>query len=105
MGLTRTIVDQSAGLERFKVRIADFQFDNSYATGGEALAPADLGLSAFRFVMLEEDADGYVVKFDRANNKLMLFVEEAVAAGGPLLEVAAATDVSAVVVRVLAIGI
>lgn len=81
MALTVTRVQPTpTAVGRFKISIADVTFDNSYATGGESITPTDLGLSAFLFVLVEEDADGYVVKFDRTNNKLMAFRNPAIAA-------------------------
>lgn len=91
------------------VRVARVTFDSSYATGGESLTPASVGMSSFTFVDPQVDASvaahaGRIIQFDYTANKLLVFVEEAVAAGGPLLEAAAATDLSTLVVRVLCVG-
>ncbi len=72
MGLTRAIVKQTVR-GNDKVVYADFTFDSSYLTGGEALAAADFGLRAINFLTIEQDADGYLVKWDRENDKLMAF--------------------------------
>lgn len=82
-------------------------FDNSYASGGESLTPASVGLSEIMFVIPQPDAnalEGYVVQYDYTAQTLMAFVEESAAAGGPLLE-AGAVDLSTLVVRVLVLGI
>jgi hypothetical protein len=94
---------------RQRVRVVTVTFDASYPTGGESFTPANVGLSAFSVVIPSINAGvaahaGRVVQFDYTNNKLMVFVEEAVAAGGPLLEVADTTDLSTLVLRVLCIG-
>lgn len=92
---------------RQKTRIVTVTFDSSYDTGGESLTPADVGLSSFTIVdpcVDAADLPGYIVHFNYTTNKLMVFVEEAVAAGGPLLEVAAATNLATLKVRVLVVG-
>lgn len=70
-------------------------FDTSYPTGGEPITDAGLGLSkAPDFVVIPPKA-GYVFEYDGTNKKILAYVEEAVAAGGPLLEVANTTNLSA----------
>jgi hypothetical protein len=84
-------------------------FDASYPTGGESLTPADLGLAQIDILLVSVVSEGVhagaVVQYDYTAKKLKVFVEEAVAAGGVLLEIANATDLSALKVRVLAIGL
>jgi hypothetical protein len=85
-----------------KVKYKTFTFDSSYPTGGESLTPAEVGLSEILFVDIEPDAagaTGYVVQYNYTTKKLLVFVEEAVAAGGALLEVANATNLATLVVR------
>lgn len=94
---------------RQRVATARVTFDSSYATGGESLTPANVGLSSFTYVAIEVDASvaahrGRIVQFDYTANKMLVLEEEAVAAGGPLLETANATDLSTMVVRVLCVG-
>ena len=92
---------------RQKTRIVTVTFDSSYDTGGESLTPASVGLSTFTFVDPQPDANalpGYILIFNYTTNKIMVFVEEAVAAGGPLLEASAATNLSTLVARVLCVG-
>lgn len=93
---------------RLKARVVTVTFDASYPTNGESLAPADLGFSDIYTVLPSPRpvaGTGYVVQWDGVNNKLLAFVEEAVAAGGPLLEVANTTDLSALVVECVVLGI
>ena len=109
MALTVANVNSRAAdvFGRHKVAAVTVTFDSSYATGGESFAPANVGLSEFDIVLISEDSaagPGYQVKFNYTTKKLQVFEEEAVAAGGPLLEAANATDLSALKVRVLAIG-
>lgn len=92
---------------RQRIRVIEYTFDDEYATGGTALTPNEVGLSEIVFVAVSPDAstvEGYVVQYDYANEKLQVFVEEAVAAGGPLVEVANATDLSTFKVRLLIVG-
>lgn len=92
-------------LGRVAGRAAKITFDSSYPTGGESLTAGELGFSELFFVLPSPRASGYVVQYDYANGTLKVYVEEAVAAGGPLVEVANATDLSALVVDVLVIGV
>ncbi len=88
-----------------RVVFADVTLDASYATGGMTLNPRDVGLSSrFDFVQCAPSG-GYVFEFDHTNNKIKVFVEEAVAAGGPLLELANASNISTVITRVRAEGV
>lgn len=70
-------------------------FDNSYPTGGESLTAAELGFSKAPDVVKIPPKSGYVFEYDATNQKVKAYVEEAVAAGGPLLEVGNTTDLSA----------
>ncbi len=77
-------------------------FDSSYATGGEALTATTLGLESIHIVLLSMENSGYVAQYDYTNSKIALY--EAGADGAILDEVGSGTNVSAVVVRVLAFG-
>jgi hypothetical protein len=76
--------------------IADIALDSSYPTGGEAISASQFGLNSIDFVMPSFSA-GYDAEYDHANKKLKMFT-----AGS---EVTDTTDLSAVTVRVLAIGL
>lgn len=109
--------------------IVDIVFDASYPTGGEPITPQQLGLTTIDF-LLPSPAAGYIPEFDHTNLKLKMFtptnaqvahshtentaasyVQNATSAvGGPVAaaaggEVANTTDLSAVTVRVLAMGL
>lgn len=109
MALTVVSTDaRSADLfGRHRVYIGKVTFDASYTTGGLSFTPASVGMAEFDFVEVEPDAaalPGHVVQYNYTTKKLMVFVEEAVAAGGPLLEIANASNLATLVVRVLCIG-
>lgn len=70
-------------------------FDDNYATGGASLTFGELGMRAPKMVRIENKA-GYNFEYDMTNKKVIVYVEEAVAAGGPLLELANATDLDAI---------
>lgn len=93
---------------RHKVRNVTVTFDDSYPTGGEAFAPADVGLAEFTQILISEDASGYVVQYDYTAEKLVAYGVQQDADGAtsdPLDEVDDETDLSAVVVRITCIGI
>ena len=77
-------------------------FDDSYATGGESLTATTLGLESLHILLLSIENSGYVAQYEYTNSKIALY--EAGADGAILDEVGNTTDVSAVVVRVLAFG-
>ena len=62
-------------------------FGNPYTSGGESLTATDLGLSQVDIVDIQPKG-GYLFSYDYANKKVLVHVEEAVAAGGPLPEAA-----------------
>ena len=88
------------GNNKYVIKTATF--DSSYATGGEALTATTLGLESIHIVLLSIENSGYVAQYDYTNSKIVLY--EAGGDGAILDEVGNTTDVSAVVVRVLAFG-
>lgn len=74
----------------------EITLDSSYPTGGEAV---DVGLDRIWSAHLESD-DGYIFKYDYANDKILAYYADYDAvADGALIEVADTTDLSAVVIR------
>lgn len=102
MALTLTPVKgASYALSNKKARVYDITADNSYATGGYSLTPAQVGLRVIDQTVThglrKSDGSAIVqVSHDRANNKLILF------SGGA--QVTNATDLSAYSGRVTFIG-
>ena len=70
--------------------VTEVTFDASYATGGEAFTPANVGLNVFDAVLVEQPS-GYFVQFDRANNKLIVRSPQAAIAAHSHTENTAAT--------------
>lgn len=104
MALTVTTVRRTVYGNR-RVVIADVTFDSSYLTGGESLTPSDLGLTAVDRIDAGVSTGGYVIVYDHTNSKLMAFQgDNTNAAAAPLIQVPNATNLSAVSVRVDAIG-
>ena len=95
-GLTYSIVDNTVEGNK-RVITADITFDASYPTGGEVVSPADLGLQSILFMHVNSKA-GNLIQFDAAAVKLMAYVSSTG------LQVASTTDLSAVSVRVRAVG-
>lgn len=85
-----------------KVVYGTVTFDSSYATGGEALDETQIGLHRLDFINFNQGEDGYVVHWDKANEKLMLFESGTASAG--LDEQDSTNDMSAVVVEFQAFG-
>jgi hypothetical protein len=77
-------------------------FDSSYASGGESLTAADLGLESLHIVLVHGEDSGYIPQYDYTNSKLAVY--EAGADGAALDEVADTTDLSAFYARVIAYG-
>lgn len=84
-----------------KVVYATVTFDNSYPTGGEAIAAADFGGELRSLDRIETQgvntAGNRLVVWDRANSKLLLFTALGTQATN-------ASDQSAIVVEITAIG-
>jgi len=80
-------------------------FDSSYATNGEAVTLAQLGLTRLDWLTVNT-TDGHVPAWDGSTStpKVKLFWVDTTVDGAPLAEVPSTTDVSAVVVRFHAVG-
>lgn len=103
--LSRSYQRESVGLDQFRVNIIDVTFDSSYPTGGEALTPEDCGMQSIEAVLPQLGDTGYVVLYDRTNEKLLAYMgDNNNASDGPLIEVANTTDLSTLDVRILVIG-
>lgn len=77
--------------------IVDVTLDSSYPTGGYALTPATLGVDgATDFIQAVATTTGHTFSYDYVNSKLLAF------SGGT--QVSNATDLSAVVIRLIAQG-
>lgn len=80
-----------------RIVVTEITFDSSYATGGEALTPANLGLASIDALIpsgvaaAAAGAAAVAVKFDRTNNKLQAFRVGAIAASGDPETLAAAS--------------
>src|SRR5574337_242409 len=97
MALTIAFVKRYA-LPAGKGVIADITFDNSYPTGGESLAPADVGMISIQHVSADQKGVGNrIAQYDYANSKLKLYT----ALG---TEATNASDQSTIVVRANIIG-
>lgn len=84
---------------------ATVTFDSSYATGGEAITAASLGLNRLDFIWAVT-SDGFIPSWDGSTTspKIKLFWVDTTTDGAALAEVPSTTDCSAVVVRVFAFG-
>lgn len=96
MALTASLTTSSVGNQ--KGRFGTITFDASYPTGGEAITPATFGLTFLNHLVITDNAGADVVAWDRTNAKLVAYVRTTG------VEVADTTDLSALVISVLALG-
>jgi hypothetical protein len=89
-----------------RISVTTITGDSSYATGGYAITANQVGFSRITAVIAVGANTGYVPVWDATNSKLKVFYgDNNNASDGPLIEVPAATDLSAVSFTVLAFGI
>ena len=93
-----------------KVKVRDVTFDSSYATGGESLTAADVGLKKIEFVrgLVAKNSTGTLaipLVYDFTNSKLQAYRYDGASAGkASLEEAAAAFDASAFSARLEFVG-
>ena len=78
-------------------------FDSSYATGGEAVTLAQLGVNRLDWLQVTAGA-GYLPVWDGSASTPKVLLYRQTAATGALVEVPSTTDVSTVTVRFRATG-
>jgi hypothetical protein len=69
MTLSQTRYEDFDGFAGFGFYLGTATFDSVYATGGESITPADLGMSAIELFIAEGD-DGLTFEYDYVNQKL-----------------------------------
>lgn len=77
---------------RRRVAYLVITLDNSYATGGYAMAASEIGFNEIRHASIFTDGAGYIVDYDYTNKKIKLYASVGT-------EVTATTDLSAVKLR------
>lgn len=106
MAATTVIVDRGAAGDLF-FRVCDITLDASYPAGGYVITPQQMGFGANgQIVNMDADCSktgGWTVAWDYINGKLQVF-DGSGAANAAMHEVAAATPLTAVVVRLMAWG-
>jgi hypothetical protein len=74
---------------------------NSYATGGDSITPAQLGLGTIKFMEVAAATGlGYVLSYNPTSGT----IQTGASLSGPLAEVASTTNLSAVSATLLAYG-
>ena len=106
MALTVTRTSETVGGNRRHV-IGTITFDSAYADNGEAITPANVGLSSIKFLHLtpavKSDGSAVVIPaYDRTNGKVLAFWSAGSAAVSP--EVTSTTDLSTYTCQFLAVG-
>lgn len=102
--------DNEALITPWRARLQEITLDNSYPTGGYTIAPGDAGLSNIigAAVIGVPSGVGYWFLWNSTTGKLQAFEGSTGAASGDaveFVEVANATDLSAVKVNLLFLGI
>ena len=96
MALAYSIKSRDVAGSQF-LRVVDITLDNSYPTGGWALAVKSLGLGTngvIKFLEVPGSEDGYILQYDEVNTKLKVFQgDNANAAAGPATELPNASAV------------
>lgn len=103
MALTFTPIYKGKFSDR-RLHLYSVTFDSSYAAGGEAVTANDLGLNSIDVVIPAPGIVGRVAIWDSTASKLMAFASGS-SATAVLAESTAATDLSAFVTQVIAIGL
>lgn len=101
-----TITDRNSPSVPFERKLVyvTIDFDASYPTGGEALTASDVGLDRIDAVFVESGE--YNFEYDPTNEKILAYWgDNNNASDGPLVEVADTTDLSAVSVNALVLGV
>ena len=86
-----------------KIVIGVITFDSSYATGGEAVTLAQLGLQRLDWLELNAGI-GYLPTWDGSTTTPKVLLYRQTAATGAFVEVPSTTDMSATTVRFRATG-
>jgi len=86
-----------------KMVVGVVTLDSSYATGGEAVTLAQLGLSRLDFLSVTAGI-GYLPTWNGSVTAPTILVYRQTAATGALVEVPSTTDMSATTVRFIAFG-
>ena len=111
MALTLTRLKDGDNVEgEFFSRIYDVTFDSSYPTGGEAIAPASVGLKVIYGVRLlgvkNTTGAGYKVDWDYDDKKLIVsYGDNDAGADGVFAQVADTTNIATLIVRLQFFGL
>ncbi len=85
-----------------KVIVGTFAMSSSYATGGDAVVAADLGIATIAVLIPSTTDGGFALAHDAGTNTIKAF--EAGVDGAALDEVTATTDLSGETASFIAIG-
>lgn len=96
MALSYSLTTASDGDQ--KSRYGTVTFDSSYVTGGEPYVAGDFGLAFLNHLIITDNGGADVVAWDKTNKKLIAYVRTTG------VEVANTTDLSSLVISVLALG-
>ena len=89
-------------VEGRRMHVYKLAFDDSYPTGGEAIAAGDVGLTRIDDAIIAP-TDGYVFSWDRTNGKILAYWVDTTTDGAKMAQVVDTTDINANLTAVLAI--
>jgi hypothetical protein len=106
MALTHTTLTRTVFGDR-RIVVTESTLDSSYVTGGEPVTAAEFGLTKIEsLIPTPAGLGGYVPAWDQANSKIvMLYGDNNNAADGPLIDVPNATNLAAIKINCLVIGV
>lgn len=86
--------------------VGNITMSDSYATSGDTLTAADLGMAGIDGVQLGQGDEGTVLHYDHTNSKILAFqcTVTALDTTTAMAEVSSTTDLSSMVVRYMAVG-
>jgi hypothetical protein len=99
-----TVARMQGGAGNKNALIVDITFDSSYPTGGEPLVPADLGFDIIDYIDVPVDI-GYTFMYNYSTALEAWWQDADAGSDTAFVEVANTTNLSAVTVRALVIGV
>jgi hypothetical protein len=98
MALTFVEVFKTNGLETKRMHAYNVSLDSSYPTGGEVIAPGDVGLTRIDECLPATGTLGYQFEWDQTNKKLIVYQgDNTNAAAAPGIQVPNTTNLAALV--------
>lgn len=95
--VTKTASGKSGTFGKHRFVVGTLTFDSSYATSGESLTAAELGLTRLDFIDIQ-DTVAYKIVYDKTNSKVLAYTRSSDA------EVGSGVDISTTTTPFFAVG-